>query len=154
MCQKWLLVPRPIWSKKPKRVVGIEEEIKMCVVSTSVIRALFVKNTKNKNGGRITPCGICVCAVPDILTHLGEVKSSQFYLHCSISQITSCLKGLYNLYSIRHNPSSDPQLRWGGWCLLNVVTTMQIGKNTLVVAEITTDFNPILVTICLHCQIS
>ncbi len=31
-----------------------------------------------------------------------QVKSSQFYLYNLISQITICLRGLYNLYSTRH----------------------------------------------------
>lgn len=84
MCKKWLLAPGPIWSKKPNRVVGIEEELKMCVGSISTIRELLVKNTKTRIMQRITPCVTCARAVPDTPTYnrTMSVEYSSYIANC------------------------------------------------------------------------
>ncbi len=45
--------------------------------------------------------------------HSSHVRSNKFYLYSPVLQITICLKGLYNLYSIQHSLSLDPRLGWG-----------------------------------------
>lgn len=121
MCKKRLLVPGPIWSKRPNRVARIEEEIKMCAGSISMIRELFVKNNNKK-------------------TRMGEELHS-LALHVQ-----------FQIY-----PPT--------YCRTMSVECSSHFKNIIVVAEITTGcrhnssmdmscFNPILVTIFQHCQVS
>ncbi len=59
----------------------------------------------------------CLAADPQtwalcVNQHL-SVKSSRFYLYTPISQITICLKGLFNLHSIQHPLSLDRRIGLG-----------------------------------------